>query len=207
MFLNLLLLFTLVPIIELFFLFEVSDSIGGWNTIGLIFITGVVGAALAKSQGRAVLNQIQTKLNQGQLPTNDLVAGLLVFGGGLLLLTPGFFTDILGFSMVFPLTRPLFVTWLKAKFTSGIESGKVNFTFTQFGGGPRGPFGGQQQSGQSFDRRSDDSETSRSNDSVENPFENQNRHVFDDIEESPFIDEQQVIDVNHRDADSKKQDD
>ncbi len=193
MFFYLLLAFTLIPVVELFFLFEVSDAIGGWNTIGLIFLTGVVGAALAKSQGVSILNKIQHKLSAGQLPTNDLLAGLLVFGGGLLLLTPGFFTDFLGFSMVFPLTRIFFVELLKSKFTSGINSGNIRFGFSNFGG--QGP--GQSQTSEEQSRPNVQQEVDS------NPFENQNRTVFDD-QESPFVDEQQVIDVNHRDAENKK---
>ncbi len=177
MFLNLLLLFTLVPILELYLLFEVSDEIGGLNTIAIIFITGILGAALARSQGRSVYANIQGELAQGQIPADGLLSGLLVFGGGLLLLTPGFFTDFLGFTMVFPLTRMFLVRYLKNRFTESIKSGR---THVHFG------FGGFNGAG-GFERK---------------PQQQQNQHRFEK-EERIFRSENEddVIDVDTKDSD------
>ena len=136
MFSILVLLFTVVPALEIYLLFSIGAQIGGLNTLMVVLLTGVVGASLAKSQGMAILANIQNDLNRGALPANQLIHGLLVFGGGLLLLTPGFMTDILGLSMVFPGTRHILVLYLKTYFEKGIQSGNIKFsTFGNAGGG------------------------------------------------------------------------
>ncbi|WP_127716925.1 FxsA family protein [Halobacteriovorax sp. HLS] len=135
MFSILLLLFTVVPAIEIYLLFSIGAQIGGINTLMVVIITGVVGASLAKSQGMAILANIQNDLNKGALPANQLIHGLLVFGGGLLLLTPGFMTDIMGLSMVFPGTRHILVLYLKTYFEKAIRNGNVQFSSFGSGGG------------------------------------------------------------------------
>jgi UPF0716 protein FxsA len=136
MFSILVLLFTVVPALEIYLLFSIGAQIGGLNTLLVVLLTGVVGASLARSQGMAILANIQNDLNRGALPANQLIHGLLVFGGGLLLLTPGFMTDILGLSMVFPGTRHVLVIYLKSYFEKGIQNGNIKFsTFGSAGGG------------------------------------------------------------------------
>ncbi len=136
MFPVLVLLFTVIPAIEIYLLFSIGAQIGGLNTLAVVILTGIVGASLAKSQGLAILASIQNDLNKGALPTNQLTHGLLVFGGGLLLLTPGFLTDIMGLSMVFPGTRHLLVVFLKEYFERAIKSGNIKFaSFGTSGGG------------------------------------------------------------------------
>jgi len=131
--------------------------VGGLNTVAIVIITGIVGASLAKSQGLAILSSIQNDLNKGSLPANQLIHGLLVFGGGLLLLTPGFLTDVLGLSMVFPGTRHALVAFLKGYFEKGIQSGNIKFsTFGQGGG-----FSYHQQSSNSHDQENFDSSSPR----------------------------------------------
>lgn len=105
MFIRLLLLFTIVPILELALLIQLGSYVGLLPTIGLIAVTGVVGASLARSQGFLVVNQIRNKLAAGSLPADSLIEGLLILIGGGLLLTPGLLTDITGFSLIIPLTR------------------------------------------------------------------------------------------------------
>lgn len=126
--------FTVIPVLELYLLFQAGAVIGGWETIGIVILTGVVGAYLAKYQGQSVLIEIQTKLNQGDLPANHMIQGLLIFGGGLLLLTPGFMTDLLGFSMVLPGTRHLISAWLQKHFRNKIHT-QGSVKFYTFGGG------------------------------------------------------------------------
>lgn len=128
----LLLLFTIVPAVEIYLLINIGSQIGGVNTIAIVVITGVLGASLAKTQGLSILNKIQQDLSKGVLPADQLIHGLLVFGGGLLLLTPGFLTDFLGLSMVIPGTRHLIVNWLRVKFERGISNGNIFFTSTTF---------------------------------------------------------------------------
>lgn len=122
----LLILFTCVPALELYLLFQVGGEIGALNTIFIIIATGIVGASLAKSQGLELLFKIQDQLNKGELPTGQLLQGFLVMGGGLLLLTPGFVTDILGFSMVIPGTRAILAMLIKKAFEKGIQRGNIH---------------------------------------------------------------------------------
>lgn len=138
MFLLLLILFTCVPAIELFLLFQVGGQIGALNTIFIIIATGVVGAAMAKSQGLELLYKIQEEINQGQIPTGKLFQGFLVMGGGLLLLTPGFVTDILGFAMVMPGSRNLLAALIRKAFAKQIQSGNIH-VFTSMGAGSSNP--------------------------------------------------------------------
>ncbi|WP_372651599.1 FxsA family protein [Halobacteriovorax sp.] len=135
MFPILVLLFTVIPAIEIYLLFSIGAQIGGLNTLAVVILTGVVGASLAKSQGLAILGSIQNDLNRGALPTTQLMHGLLVFGGGLLLLTPGFLTDIIGLSMVFPGTRHILIIFLKDYFEKAIKSGNIKFASFGSGGG------------------------------------------------------------------------
>ncbi len=126
MFLILLLLFTVIPALEIFLFIEVGGQIGAFNTFMIVIVTGVVGAALAKGQGIQILQRIQSDLNTGKLPADQIFHGLLVFGGGLLLLTPGFITDILGICMVFPGTRHIILIFAKDIIMKGVKSGNVH---------------------------------------------------------------------------------
>ncbi|MGO1368623.1 FxsA family protein [Senegalia sp. (in: firmicutes)] len=126
---KLILLFTIIPIVELFLLFKIAEITSGLTTILLVILTGILGAYLAKSEGRLILMRIKTDLNRGQMPANELINGLCVLVGGALLLTPGIITDIIGFSLVIPLTRMAFKRYIKAKFSEKIRSGQVNFYY------------------------------------------------------------------------------
>ncbi len=125
MFLKLFLLFTIVPVLELAVLIKMGTIIGTTNTIALILLTGVSGAALAKSQGLSLITRIQDDLQGGRLPAEDLLNGGFVLVGGVLLLTPGFITDILGFILLIPFTRNLCKKWLRHKLEQKIASGGV----------------------------------------------------------------------------------
>ena len=127
----LILLFTLVPIIELALLIKVGQYIGVGYTLGIVIITGVSGAYLAKLQGFLILRKIQNDVNQGRMPADKLFDGILILCSGILLLTPGFITDIVGFSGLIPFTRNLFKQWLKQKIKGMISQGKV-ITITSF---------------------------------------------------------------------------
>jgi len=137
MFLILLLLFTVVPAFELYLLISVGSQIGTLNTIFIILATGIVGAILAKSQGRSIMTSVQGKLASGKMPTNELIHGVFIFAGGLLLVTPGFFTDILGFSFVFPITRFGLVKFAQVYFAKAIKNGTIKVMKTR-GFAPRG---------------------------------------------------------------------
>ncbi|MCY4442050.1 MAG: FxsA family protein, partial [Deltaproteobacteria bacterium] len=93
MFARLLLLFTVVPLVELYLLIEVGSVIGGLNTILLVLGTGALGAFLARLEGLRTLGQIQRNLNQGIVPAEEMVDGVIILVAGLLLITPGILTD------------------------------------------------------------------------------------------------------------------
>ena len=121
------LLFTVVPALELYLLFKIGGEIGGLNTVMIVIGTGIVGAALAKSQGLQILMKIQNEVNRGAIPGNAIVQGLMIFAGGLLLITPGFMTDIVGFSLVFPGSRHLLVFFVKKLIDKMMVEGNLNF--------------------------------------------------------------------------------
>ena len=103
-----LLIFIAVPLIEMLLLFEVSDWIGGLNTLGLVVLTAVIGVQILKRQGVSTLLRANQRLAGGELPAQEIVEGMLLAGAGALLLTPGFITDTLGFIFLTgPLRRPL----------------------------------------------------------------------------------------------------
>ncbi len=127
MFIKLLIVFTVVPIIELYVLIEAGRQIGVGATIGMIFLTGVAGAYLARSQGFNLINRIQTDLNQGRIPAEEMMDGAMILSGGLLLLTPGFCTDLFGFCLLTPVTRQFFKVWLKKWLDLKIRRGEIHF--------------------------------------------------------------------------------
>lgn len=118
--LKLFLLFTLVPAIELYLLLQIGALLGPTYTFVLIVVTGSVGAWLAKREGLGVLQTLSTELRKGIPPGARLMEGALVVVGGVLLITPGVFTDLAGFMLIAPPTRrwlaPRAVAWLMARF-------------------------------------------------------------------------------------------
>lgn len=131
MFIYLILLFTVVPVVELAILIKFGSYIGTMNTISIVIITGVVGAYLAKMQGLYILRKIETDVNQGKMPADKLFDGVIILCSGLLLLTPGFITDFLGFLGLIPFTRSLLKDFLRNKAKDIISDGKV-VTITSF---------------------------------------------------------------------------
>jgi UPF0716 protein FxsA len=105
MFLRLALLFTIVPLVELYLLIQVGELIGVEATIAMVVGTGLLGAWLARMQGLKVLQRVLTSLQNGQVPTNAIVDGLLILVAAAVLLTPGLITDALGFFLLIPQGR------------------------------------------------------------------------------------------------------
>ncbi len=98
-------LFIVVPILEMVILIEVGSRIGALPTVGLVLLTAVIGVWLLRLEGLATLRRVQEKLNAGQLPETELLEGIMLAVGGALLLTPGFFTDSIGFVCLIPVFR------------------------------------------------------------------------------------------------------
>jgi UPF0716 protein FxsA len=119
---KLFLAFTLIPIAELYLIIKIGSLLGTAATVGVILLTGITGAWLARLQGLKIVSKIQQQLQNGQLPQDEMIHGIVVLAGGITLLTPGFITDFIGLSLIFPLTRPLYVKWLKKYFVTGVNS-------------------------------------------------------------------------------------
>lgn len=130
MFGNLIILFTVVPAIELYLLLTIGSKIGAGNTILIIIFTGVVGAYLARMQGFLVLQKIQNSMGKGNMPSKELIDGFLILIGGILLLTPGFLTDAAGFLLMIPVTRMIIKIFVQKKFEDMIRKGQVINTST-----------------------------------------------------------------------------
>jgi len=102
---RLFLLFIAVPIVELVVLIQLGRLIGLWPTLGIIVVTGMLGAMLASREGLRAWHALQAELAQGRVPGRPILDGLSIFAGGALLLTPGLITDVLGFTLLARPTR------------------------------------------------------------------------------------------------------
>lgn len=120
---RLLLLFTLVPLAELWLLIEIGQWIGTWPTIFIVASTGFVGVLLARSQGLSVLYRIRDELYQGDLPGEALIDGACILIGGAFLLTPGLITDLSGFLLLIPPTRRLIKAAARRYLQRKLDSG------------------------------------------------------------------------------------
>jgi UPF0716 protein FxsA len=129
------LFFTIVPLVELFILIKIGGHIGALNTILLVILTALLGAMLARVEGLRTLRQIQWSLSQGQIPAEELIDGVLIFAGGVLLLIPGVLTDLCALILLFPYTRMHFKRWLRRRFDRTVTSGNVRLNYRR--GDPR----------------------------------------------------------------------
>lgn len=129
MFRILLAFFIIVPAIELWGLITVGKVIGGWWTVVLVILTGVAGAWLAKQQGLQVLRNFQIQTSRGQMPTDTIIDGILVIIGGVLLMTPGFVTDIFGLVFLIPYTRMILRHFFKRWLWNMIATGRIQLLF------------------------------------------------------------------------------
>ncbi|MFC1522520.1 FxsA family protein [Elusimicrobiota bacterium] len=128
MFLKLFLLFVGVPLIEIAILIKMGTVIGFWQTILIQIITGAAGAFLAKLQGMLVWYNIARELQNGRMPAEQLIDGILIFVAGIVLLTPGLLTDAFGFLILIPYTRYWFKRWLRNKFDEVMRSPNAKVT-------------------------------------------------------------------------------
>ena len=140
---SLALLFVLVPILELVILIRLGQFVGLWPTVAIVLLTGAVGAVLARLEGMRVLLQFQRELAAGRLPGQAMLDGISVMLGGVLLLTPGFLTDIAGLSLLFPPTRRWIQRFVRKRLERGIAEGSIHVVgmggppgFGTWGGGP-----------------------------------------------------------------------
>lgn len=111
------LVFIVVPVIEIFLLIQVGTIIGVWWTIGLVVLTAVIGVRLLKIQGISTLMRAQEKMQTGQMPAQEMLEGIGLIVAGAFLLTPGFFTDGVGFCLLIPPIRRAMVGTIVARMT------------------------------------------------------------------------------------------
>ena len=126
----LLLAFLLVPFLEIYLLITVGGILGAIPTIALVVFTAVLGALLLRQQGFATLQRARADMARGQVPASAMLEGLVLAFSGALLLTPGFFTDTLGFLGLIPPVRRMFIAWVLKRMTVRAS-----------GAGPGQPFG------------------------------------------------------------------
>jgi UPF0716 protein FxsA len=117
MFLVLALVFVVVPIVEIYVIVQVGQAIGVFNTIGLLLLFSILGAYLARHEGFVVIARVRERLERGEVPGREMLDGLLVLCGGILLIVPGFVTDAFGLLLLFPPTRGVARRLVARRFT------------------------------------------------------------------------------------------
>jgi UPF0716 protein FxsA len=125
MFRILLLLFLIIPAIEIALFIQIGGAIGVIPTLLLIVVTAVLGVTLLRMQGLLTLVRVQESLDRGEIPAIELVEGLMLLISGAFLLTPGFFTDAVGFAVLVPVVRRSVALWLLSNVNiTGFHTGK-----------------------------------------------------------------------------------
>jgi len=143
----LVLLFIVVPLVELFVIIQVGGAIGVLPTIGLLLLDSILGSVLMRSQGRAAWRSFQAATAAGKAPAREVLDGALVIFGGALLLTPGFVTDLLGVLLLLPPTRAI----VRRMLLGGVARRMLDPA--ALGGGTAFGYGGARRSGPRPSRR------------------------------------------------------
>lgn len=138
MFLRLFLLFTLVPLVELYALIRLGSLIGAGPTILLVLGTGAAGAWLARREGFRSWSAVQSELAAGRLPAEELLHALVVVIAGVLLVTPGVLTDAFGLLMLIRPVRAAMIRRVRSRIDRSIQSGDVHFSVHETSPQPRG---------------------------------------------------------------------
>lgn len=121
-------IFVAVPIVEIALFISVGGAIGLWTTLAVVVLTAMIGTALMRQQGRRALRELQAAIAHGDNPTDPVAQGALILVAGLLLLTPGFFTDSVGFLLLIPAVRMVVIRAIRARLIA-----HTSFTVTGFG--------------------------------------------------------------------------
>jgi len=111
------LLFIIIPLIELYFIIVVGEAIGAFWTVILVILTAIVGVNLLRIQGMNTLAKAQRSMAQGQIPAMEMMEGIALAVAGVLLITPGFITDSIGFLCLIPASRRAIIRYLMTKTT------------------------------------------------------------------------------------------
>lgn len=132
-------LFVIIPIVEITILIQVGQAIGAWYTVGLVLLSAFIGVNMLRYQSLATLGRAQERLSRNEVPGQEMVEGIVLAVGGALLVTPGFVTDVMGFSCLIPPVRKAVVRLLLSRFTVIAASGAVHGSFQQPGRGSGEP--------------------------------------------------------------------
>jgi len=116
-------LFLVIPLIEIYLLIEVGSVLGALPTVALVVLTAIIGAFLLRLQGFSTMQRVRSSMARGEVPAVEMIEGVVLLFCGALLLTPGFFTDTLGFLGLVPALRRGMILWLLGK---GVLTGRVN---------------------------------------------------------------------------------
>lgn len=132
MFIRLLLMFSLIPLVELALLIKIGGYMGVLPTIILVAGTGIVGISLARYHGFQLFSEVKQTLQNGQIPADHLIEGLLILIGAVMLLTPGLLTDISGFLLIIPTSRHFVARLVKKKFQSWINKSRFHVSYNEY---------------------------------------------------------------------------
>lgn len=133
-------LFTVLPVIELWLLITIGRNVGALPTVLMVVAMGALGAALARHEGTRVFRGWRAAIKEGRVPEEGILEGALVLVGGVLLLTPGVVTDIMGLLLFIRPTRRFIAGIVRRKLESSIADGSIRVQSFGFGG-PRAPRG------------------------------------------------------------------
>jgi len=128
MLLKLFLCFTLIPVVELYILIKIGTAIGGLNAVLIVIATGFFGAWLARMEGMQTMLRVRANMQQGNMPTDDLIDAFIILIAGVVLITPGLLTDAAGLLLLWPVTRKQFKTFLIRKFNEMNANGTIDVT-------------------------------------------------------------------------------
>jgi UPF0716 protein FxsA len=127
--LKLFLAFTIIPFIEIYLLIKIGSYLGAFNTVIIVILTAFFGALLARYQGFKTMLRVKESLERGEMPAEELMDALLILLAGIVLLTPGFLTDLAGLIILVPSTRLMFKRWLRKKFDAWSSQKRIDVTF------------------------------------------------------------------------------
>ena len=122
---QLLIIFIILPILELAVLLRLDNAIGLFQTIILIFLTGIIGAWLVRQQGINILFRIKKEINNGNIPAKEMIDGVMLLIAGAVLITPGLITDTFGFLLLIPYTRNFIRKWIRNRIEKYVNSGYI----------------------------------------------------------------------------------
>jgi len=129
---NVVILFIIgIPLIEIYLMIKVGGAIGAFNTIFLIFFTAVVGIFFARLEGFRALQSGFQQLIKNKLPIYEIISGAALAFAALLLIVPGFLTDIVGFLLIIPITRKFFIKNISSKYKNKVNNNVVEGSYEE----------------------------------------------------------------------------